>query len=399
VQSTGSAEIERVTRDTLGWVMREMTGPEGGIYASIDADSEGEEGRYYVWTRSELQDVLGDRYPLAEAAFGITAQGNFEGKSILVAPLPRSIVAARLEITEEEADIGLAVARSQLLAARATRVAPETDHKRIASWNGLMLSAFADAARVLGDAEYLAAAERLATFLQREMVQGDRVARTWMDGTRKQPGFLEDHAAVAAGLLALYQASGSLDALRTARALGAAMVRDFWDADARSFYDTARDHEALITRPRELTDNATPSGAALACDVLLHLATLDGTPGYRDIVTTLLDAVTAPMAEHPLGFGHWLGVADRHLHGAVEVVLAPGTEGDAAMQAVLRRTYVPTLVLARTTDSDAPSLALGREAIDGRTTAYVCRDFTCALPTTDAGELAHQLRQAVRLTE
>jgi uncharacterized protein YyaL (SSP411 family) len=198
-------------------------------------------------------------------------------------------------------------------------------------------------------------------------------------------------------MLALYQTTGAITWLDAARALTAAMVRDFWDADAHSFYDTARDHDPLITRPRELTDNATPSGSALACDVLLHLATLDDIIEYRDIVTQLLDAVAAPMAEHPLGFGHWLGVADRAVHGAVEVALIAGDDGHAELSRVLRRTYVPTLVIAHGPDGDgAPALVRDRVAIDGEATAYVCRNFTCELPTTDTGELAHQLRAATR---
>ncbi len=397
VQSTGSAEIEDTTRDALAWITREMTGPEGGISASIDADSEGAEGTFYVWSIDELRRLLGDRLRVAEIAFGVSTRGNFEGKSILTAPLPIAIVAARLGVTVREAEVEVRAVRATLFAARETRVRPTTDEKRVGAWNGLMLAALSDAARVFADASYRAAAERLAAFLMTQMIDGDRVARTWIDGARKQPGFLEDQAAVAIGLLALYQTTGALAPLETARALAAAMIRDFWDADAHSFYDTARDHDTLITRPRELTDNATPSGSALACDLLLHLAELDDVAEYRAIVTQLLDAVAAPMAEHPLGFGHWLGVADRAVHGAVEVALIACDDGHDELLRVLRRTYVPTLVLAHgPAGAGAPALVRDRSAIDGAATAYVCRNYTCELPTTDTGELAHQLRTAVR---
>ena len=398
VQSTGSDEIERITRDTIGWVLREMTGPEGGLYASIDADSDGEEGKFYLWTRDELQRVLGDRFAFAAVAYGVTASGNFEGRTILTAPMPISVVAARSNLGVRDAEAELAAVRELLLAARATRVAPATDTKRIASWNGLMLVALAEAALVFADDTFLAAATRLAGFLTREMIAGDRVARTWIDGRRSVAGFLEDQAAVSAGLLALYQVTGDLTLLRTARRLATAMVRDFFDAPSGSFFDTARDHEALITRPRELTDNATPSGASLACDVLLQLVALDGTPGYREIVAGHLASVAAPMAEHPLGFGHWLGVADRFIFGGVEVALVPGDEGDDALLAVLRRAYVPTLLLARglPTAADTPTLLCDRVALGGRATAYVCRDFSCDLPVTEPAMLAQQLRTAVR---
>ena len=398
VQSTGSDEIERVTRATIDWVRQAMTGPEGGLYASIDADSEGEEGRFYVWEHGELQELLGDRFPFAAVAFGVKRAGNFDGRTILTAPLPISIVAARNGLSVEDADAELHVVRTLLLTARATRVAPTIDRKRIASWNGLMLVALSQAARIFADDPMLDAAQRLCRFLQQEMIVGDRVARTWMDGVRSAPGFLEDQAAVAAGMLAMYQATGDVAQLRTARLLAAALVRDFYDVDAHSFYDTARDHETLITRPRELTDNATPSGASLACDVLLQLAALDGITTYRTIVAEHLESVAALMAEHPLGFGHWLGIADRFVFGGVDVALVAGSDGDGAMLDVLRRAYVPTLLLARGRpgDGDAPALLHDRVAVDDRTTAYLCRDFSCELPTTVPALLAQQLRSAVR---
>ena len=399
VQSTGSDEIERVTRDTLDWALREMTGAEGGMFASIDADSEGEEGRFYTWTRDELRAALGSDFRIAEIAYGISASDNFDGRTILTSPLPLEIVAARLELSVEEADAQLARVRETLFTTRATRIAPATDHKRVAAWNGLMLAALSDAARVFDDARYRVTARRLADFLQRDMIRDDRVSRTWLDGVQKSPGFLEDQAGVAAGFLALYTDTASLDALQVARALSNAMVRDFWDADARSFYDTARDHDALITRPRELTDNATPCGSSMACDVLLHLAALDDRPDYVAIVAQLLDAVAAPMMEHPLGFGHWLGVADRKIFGAVQVAVIDGAANASALRDTVRQMYVPALVLARGPAGDgAPALVQGRIALDGAGTAYVCRDSTCELPTSDAAEMARQLRHAVRRT-
>ena len=401
VQSTGSDEIERATRATLDWVLREMTGPEGGLYASIDADSDGAEGRWCTWTPDELRTVLGDDTALAMLAYGVTPGGNFEGRSILVTAMSRGFVAARRGEPLAAVEGRLESVRERLLAARTARVQPATDTKRIAAWNGLMLGALAEAARVFGDAAYLAAAERLATFLTTTMCRGDRVQRSWIEGGSPQPGFLEDQAAVSAGLLALHASTGTHHWLDQARLLTRALVRDFWDVEACSFYDTARDGERLITRPRELTDNATPSGSALACDVLLHLATLDDVPGYREIVGTVLAAVAAPMREHPLGFGHWLGVADRVVHGAVEVAVVPGTDGadHGGLLEVLRRAYVPTLVLARGRDgAGTPALLRGREPIAGRATAFVCRSMTCDLPTSDAAILARQVRAAVKHT-
>ena len=397
VQSTGSDEIERITRDTLDWLLRDMTGPEGGMFASIDADSEGEEGRFYMWTLDELRAVLGEESRFAEVAFAVSADGNLDGRTVLTMPLPLELLAARLGISVADVETRFAGVRSALLAARARRVHPATDHKRVAAWNGLILAALADAARVFDDARYRAAAQKVAAFLEREMISDDRVSRTWMDGVRKAPGFLEDQAAVIAGLLALYQDGGAIETLQLARRLADAMVRDFWDPASHSFFDTSRDHDALITRPRELTDNATPSGSSLACDVLLHLDALDEQPDYRAIVAHLIDVVAAPMMEHPLGFGHWLGVADRLVFGAVQVALIDGDAPTRALADTLRRMYVPTLVLARACSADdAPALVRERSSVNGDATAYVCRDSTCELPTTDAGEMARQLRHAVR---
>ncbi|HYW50046.1 MAG TPA: thioredoxin domain-containing protein, partial [Gemmatimonadaceae bacterium] len=243
VQSTASDEIERITRETITWVLQAMTGPEGGLYASIDADSEGEEGKFYVWTDAELRDALGSDYDFAAVAFGVRRNGNFEGRHILTAPLPISIVAARLDVSVEEAEAKLQQVRTTLLDVRATRVAPATDTKRIASWNGLMLVALAEAARVFDDAAICAAAQRLGEFLLLEMTFDDRVIRSWMDGERKTFGFLEDQAAVAAGCLALYATTCELRWLRAARRLATVMIEQFHDAGARSFYDTPRDHE------------------------------------------------------------------------------------------------------------------------------------------------------------
>ena len=399
VQSTGSEEVERATRAVIDWVRREMTGDEGGVFSSIDADSEGEEGKYYTWTREELRQRLGDDAQLAELAFGVKASGNFEGASILVSAMTLDFVAAKLDLPLGEVTARMHSVRERLLAARAERVPPATDRKRIGAWNGLMLAALADAARVFDDAALRAAAERLAHFLTTTMCTGDRIGRSWIEGGSATPGYLDDQAAVIAGLLALHTLTGSPETLQQARTLAAAMVRDFHDDAARSFYDTARDHEALITRPRELTDNATPSGAALACDVLLQLATLDDVPAYREIVAQHLAAVAAPMADHPLGFGHWLGVADRWVHGSVEVALVAGDGGAQAFLEAIRRAYVPTLVLAQgPVGTSSPALLRGRDAADGHTTAWVCRGFACDLPATDTSTFARQLRAAVRFS-
>jgi uncharacterized protein YyaL (SSP411 family) len=399
-QATGDAEVRDVVTRTLDWVRHEMTGAEGGFLATIDADSEGEEGKYYVWTPDEVRATFGSNgdADVAMLAFGLTFSGNFEGRTILTRRLPLAEVATRLGRSEGEVAESLERVRTAMLATRARRVAPALDAKRIAAWNGLMLRAMCEGARVLGEPRWREAAVRNARFLDARLVRDDRALRTWMDGVPKGPGFLEDQAAVALGFLHTYVLTGDVHWLRRTRALAERLVADFWDPEVQSFWDTARDGEALVTRPRDLTDNAVPSGSSLACDLLLRLAILDDREEWRLIVDLVLATLASHMTEHPLAFGHLLGVADMAVHGAVEVAIV-GDHGDAAaLERAVAASYVPSLVLAHASESatlaDAPALVKGRGMRDGRGTAYVCRGYTCDAPTTEPDELRAQLAAA-----
>lgn len=402
-QATGDVQVRDVVTRTLDWVLREMTGTDGGFLATIDADSEGEEGKFYVWTPDDVRaacTVPGDA-DVAMLAFGLTYAGNFEGRTILTRRLPLADVAIRLGRDEGEVTVALERARTAMLTMRARRIAPALDAKRIAAWNGLMLRAMCEGARVLGEPRWREAAVRAARFLDAQLVRDDRALRTWMDGVAKGPGFLEDQAAVALGFVHTYTLTGDLHWLQRARAMAARLVADFHDDAAQGFWDTARDGEPLITRPRDLTDNAVPSGTSLACDLLLRLAILDDRADWRAIVDGVLASLARHMAEHPLAFGHLLGVADMAVHGAIEVAIV-GDHGDAAaLERVVSATYVPSLVLAhaseRATLPDAPALVKGRGMRDGRGTAYVCRGYTCDAPTTEPDELRAQLDAASRI--
>jgi len=270
-QATRDLEFRRVTEETIGWLAREMTSPDGGFYSSLDADSEGHEGRYYVWDAGELDTLLGEDADLVKTYWGVTADGNFEGRSILFVPRDPGDVATEQGVTPFELRTAIDRATRILYDARERRVRPARDEKILAGWNGLMLRGLAEAARAFGDAELRAMAVRNGEFLFRTLVRGDRVLRSYKDGVAKIPGFLEDYAAVALGAHALYQLTFDRIWLDRARTLADAIMLRFWDAGTQAFFDTANDAEVLVTRPRDVTDNAIPSGSSLAAELCLLL--------------------------------------------------------------------------------------------------------------------------------
>jgi uncharacterized protein YyaL (SSP411 family) len=381
----GDAECRRVAEETLDYVLREMTDPAGGFYSAQDADSEGHEGKFFVWSPEEIRAVLGAEADAAMAYWGVDRGPNFEGKSILYLP--------------GEPDPGrMAAARRKLYEARERRVHPGRDDKVLASWNGLMGQALAEAGRSLGRADYLAAAIRNAEFVLGSMHRDGRLLRTWKAGEARLNGYLEDYAMVSAALLTLYEATFDRRWLDTARALVTEMLRLFWDDAIEGFYDTGTDHERLIVRPRNLYDNAVPCGSSVAIEVLLRLAELTGEREYEGRALAALRPMADLMARHPTAFGRFLCALDFHLGPRVELALVAPRGIDEvtplAREAFTR--YLPNLVAAgavagqRETAAGIPLLA-DRGVVDGKPTAYVCRNYACELPVTDAAALARQL--------
>ncbi|HEX3157363.1 MAG TPA: thioredoxin domain-containing protein [Gemmatimonadaceae bacterium] len=397
-QATGDPDARRVAEDTVDWVAREMTSPEGGFHSSLDADSEGEEGRFYVWDASELDEHLGADAPLVRDYYGVTEGGNFEGRNILHVPEDPDLVAARQHVTVAELDAAVARARRVLYDVRSARVWPARDEKIIAGWNGLMLRAVAAAARAFDRDDYRAMAVRNGEFLRRELVHEGRALRLRPADHRRVPGFLEDHAAVALGFVALYELTFDRRWLDDARQLAESIVTWFWDDTAGAFFDTARDAETLITRPRDVTDNAVPSGTSLTVELLLHLADLHGDAELRRRPDWVLATLAEGMARYPTAFGHLLGAADLAVYGAVEVAIAgsPVNADFRRLAAEVSRHYVPSLVLAGGQAVAAGELALlaDRPLADGHATAYVCRAHACERPTVDPVTLGEQLAQA-----
>jgi uncharacterized protein YyaL (SSP411 family) len=404
-QVTDDPFYRRVVEETLDYVVREMISPEGGFYSSQDADSEGHEGKFFVWTSPEIEAALGDAgldaadQQLLMDYYGVTARGNFEGKTILHVPRDPDVVAQGAGVTTAHLMDVVARGRAALFTARERRVKPGRDEKVLTGWNGLMLRAFAEAAAVLERPDYQAVAERNASFLLERLRQPDgRLLRAYKDGQARLNGYLEDYACLADGLLALYMATFAQRYYRAARELAERMLERFWDRDEPGFFSTSDDHEALIRRPKDLLDNAIPAGNSVAVEVLVRLAAYTGEERLSAPAEAVLRALARPMAQYPGAFTRLLGALDGFVAAPTEVALI-GDPHDPAMEALLRtvrRPYRPNVVvaLARGPEDEAAReipLLHGRPPAGERATAYVCRRFACRLPVTFPEELEEQL--------
>ena len=397
-QATGDAEARRAAEETIEWVEREMTSPAGAFYSSLDADSEGEEGTFYVWSATDIDALLGEDAPLVRAWYGVTAGGNFEGKNILSVPHDIGAVSARTGADEATILEAVSRAREVLFQARAKRVRPGLDDKALASWNALMLRAIAEAARAFGRDDFREMAVRNGEFIFRELVRDGRVMRTHINGETRLSGYLEDHAAVALAALSLHELTFDRVWLERALTVADAMATWFWDDESRAFYDTASDHETLVTRPRDVTDNATPSGTSLAVEMLVRIAGLGQDEAARSRAMWVLETLAEPAARHGIAFGHLLGAMDMAAHGMVEVALAgnPGAADFRALAAEVNRRYVPALLMVGGPPEAATGITLleQRPMRGGSATAYVCRNHACEAPTTDPAELGAQVDAA-----
>ncbi len=402
--ATGDAEYRRVAEETLDYILREMTHPAGGFFSAQDADSEGVEGKFFVWSPEEIAAALGDpeMTQAALAYWGVDERPNFEGRSILWVPRSPSAVGDTLGISVERLAELIAAARTRLYEVREKRVHPGLDDKVLASWNGLALAAFAEAGRVLGRADYVAAAMRNALLLTTQMRDGDRLLRSWKNGQAKIKGYLEDYAMVGVGLLALYEATFDRRWLDESRTLAEQALGLFWDAEGKVFFDTGSDQEALVVRPRNLFDNAVPCGTSVAIEWLLRLAIVFGEERYEAVALTALRPIADLLHRYPSGFGRYLSALDFHLGPVAEVALVwPGADGAAAaplLHAVFDR-YMPNRLVVGAPEGSRAGVGLPllaeRTAVDGKATAYVCRRYVCQLPVTEPSALASQLEPGV----
>ena len=389
-QRTRRPLYERIVRETLDYVLREMTGPAGGFCSAQDADSEGEEGKFFVWRPEEVRVVLGE--PLGDLfclAYGVTPGGNFEdGASVLHAALPLEELAADRGISVEEVQRQLTQARERLLAVREARVRPQRDEKVLVAWNGLMISALARAGIALAEPRYLTAARRTAAFVrERLMTPEGGLLHSFKDKAAPAPGFLDDYAAFIAALLDLYEATLEREYLDEAERLAARMIALFWDEEEGGFFLTPAGYEAALVRPKELWDQAAPSGNGMAAVTLWRLFFLTGDERWRMRVADLLAAFADQMSRNPWGTASMLAALDLYHRGPKEIALAGpvfGPEGRQLLQRV-HGVYIPHRVVSGhdpEQDGDPPPLLRDRPPLDGRLTVYVCEDFACSPPVT-----------------
>jgi uncharacterized protein YyaL (SSP411 family) len=388
-QVTGRADLARVVRTTLEYLLREMTSPEGGLYSATDADSEGEEGRFFVWEEAELRRLLGADADRFVAFYGVTPGGNFEGRNIPWVPRP--------DEAEWEA---LAPARATLYEARAKRPAPLRDEKVLAGWNGLALSALAFGGRVLGEPRHVAAAERAAAFVLEHLVKDGRLQRTWVAGAAGVPAFLDDHAFVVQGLVDLYEATFELRWLEAALQLAEQAEALFGDPQGGGWFTTAADHERLLVREKPTHDGAEPSGASVALLNCYRLSAFTSDERWRTRAEAALRHYAEALREHPLALGEMLLAVDFATDAAREVVLV-WPEGEPAPEpflSVLRRAFLPNRALAGAPEGEGIArlgrvarVAEGKVAAGGRVTAYVCERGQCRLPAIAPEKLASQI--------
>jgi hypothetical protein len=378
-QWTKEPRFAQTAHEILGFVTREMTSPDGGFYSTLDADSEGEEGKFYVWTRDEVMEILGEEEGRVFCAlYDVSDRGNWEGNNILNMPRDPEEVAADLGITLDQLGDIASRGKCRLYGVRAKRVWPGRDEKMLSSWNGWMLAAFAEAALAFG--RYEDVVRRNADFLLGRIVDG-RLTRH-----AKIPGLLEDYAGVAWGLTLAYEATGERRYLDGAKTLADGILARFRDEENGGFYDTPIDHEKLIARPKDLFDNATPAASSVAADVLLRLALLFGNEEYARAATETLETEWPIAERYPSGFGFLLGVCEWRAGQPKEIALT----GDAsAFVRVVGETFLPHRVLVQGTQSADLPLMANRPA--DRTLAYVCVGYACEEPVSDPARLRELL--------
>jgi uncharacterized protein YyaL (SSP411 family) len=398
-QVTGDDHYAYVARETLDFVTHELRNPPGGAFASsLDADTDGQEGRTYTWQAAEIREILADDAPLFEAAYGVTPAGNWEGRTILHRVRSDTELAAAFGRPRDEVRETLVQARVNLLRARDARPQPARDDKVLTSWNGLLIGALAEAGTSLHEMALVEIAAEAADFVLDYLRTDDgRLLRSWKDGRARHSGTLEDHAHLADGLLALYEATFEERYFVAAREL-ADLILERFSADEGGFHDTADDAEALFARPRSLQDNAIPSGGAMATTVLLRLAAFTGEGRYRSAAERALAPVLDIAGRHPTGFAQWLlayGLASNPID-EIAIIGQPHAADTQALLAAARSRYRPGQVIAVSADPASTAVPLLRDRcmVEGAATAYVCRGFACRQPTTDPDTLARQLESA-----
>ena len=395
---TGDHSFRKVCESTLDFVARELRDERGGFYSSLDADSEGEEGKFYIWTIEEIEQIIVESrdLELLVSAYGIKAAGNFEGNSILQRVNSNSELAAQFKLTEQEVESRLEGLHKILLRARDGRVRPGTDDKALTSWNAMMLTVFAEAGRYLSRPEYTEIAKKNADFLLSNLYSEGRLLRSWRAGKAAHNAYLEDYAALILALLSLYQSDSQAGWFAKAEKLAGEMITHFIDQTG-GFFDTRNDHEKLIIRPKEIQDNATPSGNALASLALLQLSSYSGNGEWHDLATQALGSMQKTAGQYPTAFAQWLaGISYALAEGREIALIGELASGDfLALQEELWKEWRPFDLAALSpfpAEAGSPVLLKDRPLLEGKASAYICQQFVCKRPINSSKEFADQLQ-------
>jgi uncharacterized protein YyaL (SSP411 family) len=390
---TGDKQFLRVCEATLDFIQRELTSANGGFYSSLDADSNDQEGVFYLWSVGEVENNLGDPedFNLFSSAYTLNNRGNFEGRNVIQKITKDIELAEVFSMPVDQVPDRLAIINAQLLKVRLNRPRPTTDDKILVSWNALALQAFTEAGRYLKRADYLNVAARCARFLLTSLHPNDRLFRSWRAGQVKINAYLEDYAGLIVALLALYQSDSNLLWYRAADHLCTEMINNYKDPDG-GFFDIRSDQQLLISRPKELQDTAIPSGNAMACTALLTLGLFSPRDDYTIMALRMLENIQDNAVHYPTGFAYWLNALDLAL-GPVKQVAILTNDDDIRLQAlqdIIWERYRPRCISACSPvppGTGAPALFDDRTTINDSPAAYVCEGFVCKLPTTTPEEL------------
>ncbi|MEK0327978.1 MAG: thioredoxin, partial [Nitrosopumilus sp.] len=398
------AEAYQITKDvfylsvitkTLNFILREMTSDEGGFYSAKDADSEGEEGKYYVWKKNEIQEILGNDADIFCLFYDVTDGGNFEGKTILCNNLTLSSVAFKFGKTEDQVKKILDSCIQKLLEVRSKRIPPGLDDKILTSWNALMISAFAKGYRVSGEESFLKAAEKCLSFIESKLIQNGKLLRTYKNGTAKIQGYLEDYSYLIGAILDVFEINPELKYLDTAKTLGNYLIDHFWDSEHSNFFMTADNHEQLIIRPKSNYDLSMPSGNSVAANCLLRMFHLTQEKKFLDISLKIMESQASLAAENPFGFGHLLNTIFMYLKKPLEITILNPINSEIVKY--LTAKFLPeSIIVCVQNENQIKNLNhmpffKGKNFLIEKTTVFVCKDFSCSLPLESISEIEKQL--------